>query len=118
MPNYPLKNFIEMGLPETARHVIVPEYERRGEILQNLAPLLMNSDITLHEVIEKSGLNFIEFSLDGWEALFNYIRSLEEKAKETESLQAKVHQLIEFIEHSNNAVVKAYREILNARMFS
>lgn len=110
MPHYPLREFVEMGVPTAARHVILPEYERRGKALECLAPLMMNPHLTPHKVAEASGLNFIEFSLDGWEALHNHLRALEEKAKEVESLKLKFRQLIELVERSNSEIVKAYRE--------
>lgn len=111
MSDYPLKNIISgLDIPQVAKHVIVPEYERLSHALEVLAPLLMNPSLTTHQICDAADINYIEFSCDGWEHLYNYIRKLEKQTEELETLKAKLRNLIQLVEQSNEFIIKAYRE--------
>ena len=88
--------FSPVGLPDHA--------------LEVLAPLLMNPSLTTHQICDAADINYIEFSCDGWEHLYNYIRKLEKQTEELETLKAKLRNLIQLVEQSNEFIIKAYRE--------
>ena len=102
------------GKPSVAKSVFVPEIERMQKALNAIAPLLMNSAVDLHQIAKDTNLSLTELRYDGWEALFKYIRELEEKVKRTEAeLEArnkKMRDLVIFVEETSQKVVKLYRE--------
>jgi len=102
------------GKPSVAKSVLIPEVERMQKALNAIAPLLMNKDVDLHQIAENTNLSLTELRYDGWEALFKYIRELEEKVKRTEAELAtqtqKMRELVIFVEETSQKVVKLYRE--------
>lgn len=102
------------GKPSVAKSVLVPEVERMHKAFNSLAPLLMNSAIDLQQIAKNTNLSLTELRYDGWEALFKYIRGLEETVKKVEAdLEAqykKMRDLVIFVEETSQRVVKLYRE--------
>lgn len=106
--------FDKYGFPSVAKSVLLPEVERMSEALSNIAPLLMNPSINLEKISEHTKLSLTELRYDGWEALFKYVRELEEKVKiaeaEIEAQTKKMRDLVIFVEETSQKVVKLYRE--------
>lgn len=110
-----MKHLFEFyGKPSVAKSVLVTEVERMTKAINNMAPLLMNSAVSLQDIAKSTNLSLTEMRYDGWEALYNHIRSLEEKIQkaeaELEAQNKKMRELVIFIEETSQKVVKLYRE--------
>lgn len=93
---------------------MLPEVERMSKALNGLAALLMNANISLEDVAKHTNLSLTELRYDGWENLFKYVRTLEDKLKkaqaEIEEQNKKMRDLVIFVEETSQKVVKLYRE--------
>lgn len=110
-----MKHLFEFyGKPSVATNFIVPEVERMYKALSGIAALLMNNKVSLENIAKNTNLSLTELRYDGWEALFNYIRELENNVKKAEAeLEAqtqKMRDLVIFVEETSQKVVKLYRE--------
>lgn len=100
--------------PSVAKSVLLPEVDRMNKALQFIAPLLMSDEVSLEQIAQKTKMSLTELRYDGWEALFNHIRNLEERARKAEATveaqDKKMRDLVIFVEETSQKVVKLYRE--------
>jgi len=96
------------------KHVLVPEIERLSEALKALPALLQNSKMSLETISSFCNLSLTELRYDGWENLYEYIRSLETQLVNAQNKLAtqdeKMRDLVIFVEKTSQNIVKLYRE--------
>lgn len=100
--------------PSVAKSVLMPEVERLQKATEYISSLFTNPAISLQEISKYTNMSLTEMRYNGWERLYNYIRNLENKVKQTEAeLEAqnqKMRELVIFVEETSQKIVKLYRE--------